>query len=52
MIDLNEKDEKLLVTSFKKNKEFLKTMNLEKEEIHRGLFQAVRWCLNYKYVHK
>ena len=51
-IDLNEKDEKLLVTSFKKNKEFLKTMNLKKEEIHRGLFQAVRWCLNYKYVHK
>ena len=48
-IDLDMQEIKLLVHSFKKNKEFLNAMGIEKKEMDRTLLQSVILCLIHKY---
>ncbi len=50
-IELDDTEEKLLVHSFKKNKEFMKVMKIDKKEMNRTVFHAVRFCLSYKFAH-
>ncbi len=50
-IDLDSKEEKLLIHSYKKNKDFLQTMGIEKKELDHVLFYVINNCLIYKYSH-
>lgn len=49
-IELDEKDQKLLVKSFKKNKEFISAMEIDKKEIDIELLKSTDRCLIYKYA--
>lgn len=51
-IDLNESDRKLLVDSFKKDKEFLEKNLLKKEDITLELFNVVDKFLKFAYIRK
>lgn len=47
-IELDEQDMKLLAHSFKKNKEFLKAMKIEKKEMNKELIYSAIQCLKAK----
>ncbi len=47
-IKLDEKDEKLLAHSFKKNKAFLEAMKIDKKEMDRTLLHTSIQCLEYQ----
>lgn len=48
-IDLDDKDKKLLLRSFKKNKEFLSSMKISKKEFDISIFDIVGKGLSYRY---
>lgn len=48
-IDLDDKDKKILLKSFKKNKKFLASMEISKKEFDISLFNIVSECLARKY---
>ena len=48
-IETNEEDRKLLAKSFRGNKKFRKTMELQKSDIDYNLFNIVNEALRYKY---
>lgn len=48
-IELDEKDLKLLTKSFKKNKEFLSAMQVNKKDFDIEIMHTVNACLKYKY---
>lgn len=50
-IELGDKDRKLLIKSFKKNKEALSAMKIQKEDVNDVLFDFMDKCLKYKYSH-
>lgn len=47
-IELDEKDRKLLIKSFKKNKKFLEAMGVSKKEIDVTIFRTVEECLTHQ----
>ena len=51
-IDTEESDRKLLAKSFKKNKDFLKSMKMDKDDISLELFNKVDMALKHLYVVK
>lgn len=51
-IELNESERKLLVKSFKNNKEFLDKNQINKDDINLALFNIVDRLLNFTYVRK
>lgn len=51
-IDTEESDRKLLAKSFKKNKDFLKSMKIDKDDISLELFNKVDMALKHLYVVK
>jgi septal ring factor EnvC (AmiA/AmiB activator) len=48
-IDVDQKDEKLLLKSFKKNKKFLSALEISKKELDASVFETVSKVLDYKY---
>lgn len=47
-IELNDIDKKLLLKSLKKNKEFLSSINIEKNKLNTEIFDMVQLVINYK----
>lgn len=47
-IELNDSDKKLLLKSFRKNKEFLLSINTEKNKLNTEIFDIVQLAINYK----
>ena len=50
-IDTDESDRKLLSKSFRSNKEFLKKMKMQKEDIDLNLFDIINKALHFSYSH-
>lgn len=50
-IDLDETDKKVLLKSFKHNKQLLSSMNISKKEFDDEIIDAVCEALHYKYLH-
>lgn len=48
-IDLDKKDQKVLLNMLKKNKDWLKTMNIKKKELSIEVMEIVSEALKYKY---
>lgn len=48
-IDIDEMDQKLLTRSFKKNKEFLSSMKMDKKDFDVTIMYSMEKCLKYKY---
>lgn len=48
-IELDEKDVDVLTKSLKKNKDFLKSMNMKKREFDKDILHSVKECLVLKY---
>ena len=49
-IKLDDNDDKLLIESLRKNKEFLSSVNMSKDEFDIQCFQRVKSALNYQYA--
>ena len=49
LIDLNDRDKKLLWESLRRNKKMLKSMDVSKKEFDMSIFDAVYEALDYKY---
>ena len=52
MIDLDDKDKKLLWKSLRKNKKMLKSMDISKKEFDMDIMNAILEALKYKYQSK
>lgn len=51
-IDLDDKEKKLLHKSLKSNKEFLKTIKMDKKEFRLGCLTTVQKALNFRYKNR
>lgn len=49
-IDLSDVDKKLLVKSFRRNKQMLQSLNIKKKDLTAGIFEVIEEALSYSYT--